>query len=77
VNNGGCSGGIFSSPYQYIEANGISLYDSYPYDAKVGTCQSFVDKAVRISSYEGIHPCDVKAVKSALQVCFARVRWCT
>lgn len=67
VSNGGCSGGIFSSPYQYIEENGVGLYDDYPYDAEVGTCQT-VKKAVEISSYVQVKSCDVASVQAAIQV---------
>jgi len=68
VDNGGCEGGIFTSPLNYIETYGISLYDDYPYRAVVGTCLADnTRRAAAIVSFVGVSSCDVVATQIALQ----------
>merc|ERR1711881_679356 len=38
--NQGCSGGMMDDAFKYAEQNDLCTEDSYPYQAKVGTCQA-------------------------------------
>lgn len=40
--NHGCNGGLMQYAFSYIKDYGITSYESYPYTAVGGTCQSFV-----------------------------------
>jgi C1A family cysteine protease len=38
--NQGCNGGLMTSSFKYVQANGITLEDSYPYTAVQGDCKT-------------------------------------
>lgn len=43
--NGGCDGGLMTSTFTYIRANGgVCAFDAYPYTGKVGVCNAACKK---------------------------------
>jgi len=52
--NQGCNGGLPSSAYNWIKANGICSAADYPYTARDGTCKKTCKPAVRISGFTNV-----------------------
>lgn len=54
--NHGCSGGLASKAFDYIQMHGIETEADYPYTAKNGVCKYDDTKAkVKVSSYSEAH----------------------
>jgi len=63
--NEGCNGGYPDNALLYVIDNGISTFDSYPYYAVDGTCESFTPVG-RISNCQKTQPGNQLALKQAV-----------
>merc|ERR1712187_577073 len=50
----GCSGGMTYTAMNYLSGKPISTTQSYPYQARDGTCKTGTDSGVRINGYVGL-----------------------
>ncbi|XP_061462205.1 cathepsin S [Rhineura floridana] len=66
--NHGCNGGYITAAFQYIiENKGIDSEDSYPYEAKDGTCRYDPSaRAATCSKYVALPPGDEASLKDAV-----------
>lgn len=51
--NEGCNGGLMESAFQYIQANGITTEDEYPYKARDQTCKTKVG-VYKVKGYKNV-----------------------
>ena len=66
--NQGCSGGIMSQGFNYIEQNGICLENDYPYTAVDGTCKKTCKSVTKVSSYVDVPANNEVALQNALHI---------
>jgi C1A family cysteine protease len=64
--NQGCDGGWMDSAYDYIQDNGISTSDAYPYTARNGKCKDEVARSIKMASYVDIND-GCESLRNALQ----------
>ncbi|KAL9226967.1 hypothetical protein vseg_002719 [Gypsophila vaccaria] len=63
--NYGCSGGNLTFAYEYMETNGITSEESYPYEGKQGQCRA-TRPVTTISDIQLVDPNDVDALLAAV-----------
>ncbi|MQM21623.1 hypothetical protein Taro_054665, partial [Colocasia esculenta] len=65
--NQGCDGGLAAIAFQYIESNGLTTEDEYPYQAKAsGRCALASSTAATITGYEIVTPNNEQALLNAV-----------
>ena len=63
----GCGGGLMDNAFEYIEKNGLTTEDAYPYTAKDGTCNiDSIESAVKICGHTDVKSSSEQALKEAL-----------
>ena len=65
--NSGCGGGEMNLAFEYIEQNGICLYNSYPYTAVQGTCQPCTSVA-KLHGFQNVQSGNETALLNELQI---------
>lgn len=65
VNAVSCTVTSMQQVYDHIKENGISTYESYPYDAQLKVCRRGTDSGVRITGYAEI-PRNEQSLKQAV-----------
>lgn len=66
--NQGCSGGIMSQGFNYIEQNGICLENDYPYTAADGTCKKSCKSVTKVSSFVDVPANNEVTLQNALHI---------
>ncbi|KDP31767.1 hypothetical protein JCGZ_12228 [Jatropha curcas] len=64
----GCNGGFMETAFTYIQKQGLSIEDDYPYEGKDGNCHKNKNKnqTVTISGYEAVPANDEKSLQTAV-----------
>ncbi|CAN8290921.1 unnamed protein product [Cochlearia groenlandica] len=52
--NMGCRGGSMPEAFKYIESQGISSEDAYPYQVIEGSCRASSERAMQISGFQNV-----------------------
>ncbi|CAL5345157.1 unnamed protein product [Camellia sinensis] len=68
TDNGGCGGGFMDTAFQFIQNNGLTSEDNYPYIAQDNTCDSTkaATSVVQITGYEDVPPSNEQALLQAV-----------